>query len=171
MYEQSILQDLLGLPRYQPPPPTASTASHETSDANNRLGTSRQARSRQAVEKAWGEADMDLETSDGDLMPSRFASPDGEEESRYSTRHPRKRRRVNSPKSNSTRPDTIFVEASEEEEVNAPQVLPEPDTSTLRGPREGMVQPRDASPDGRVEARRAYWASKGMSGGGLEESD
>lgn len=146
LYEQSILQDLLGLPRYRPP------ASHGPSGAGN---TPHRDRSRQAVEKAWG---VDLEDSDRHLMPYRRASPDMDEESRYSTRYPRKRRRVD----NGRQQDTVFVEASEDEAVMKPQV--QRATSASRASRE-------ETRDEKVEARRVYWASKGMSGGGYEESD
>jgi hypothetical protein len=161
LYEQSTLHNLLGLPRYRPP---ERNAAREPSGISHTLPRHQ---SRRAVELAWGEADMEPEGPEEDL-PSRLNAPDVEEESRYSTRYPRKRRRVDSPKTNGTRPDAVFVEASEEDEQFVPPVVPH--SSSSRISREGSVQLRDAF-DGRAEARRAYWASKGMSGGGLEESD
>lgn len=91
--------------------------------------------------------------SDQDVLPLHRHSPDVEEESRYTNRYLNKRRRIGTPKQNGTRSIPLFLEASEDE-------------LSSRGSRKRSVQHRGA-----VEARRAYWASKGMSGGGLEESD
>lgn len=159
LYEQSTLQNLLGLPRYRPPEPT--TLPPRLPDAPSRT------RSRRAVEMAWDEADMDIEDSDDDILRARrrrMYSP--EEESRYSG-YPRKRRRVDSPKYNGRPANAIFVEESEEEAATA-FVTHVNHVSTSA--RKGSGQPRDAPTNGKVEARRAYWASKGTSGGGLGES-
>jgi hypothetical protein len=170
LYEQSTLQNLLGLPRYQPTPVTAA---RETVTSRSRLSVGSKhlsaSRSAKVVESAWGEADMDLAYSDEELVASHLPSPGAEDESRYSNRHARKRRRLGTVDTNGKRQDAIFVADSEEEEG---LVISPVDHHSSEESGAGTVEPgvNDAR-NGRLEARRAYWASKGMSGGGLEDSD
>ena len=154
--EQNTLQNSLRLPPYRPPETTAPRVSSGMSN------TPLQQQSRNAVDSGLGEADMDLEDSDKDFVPSHVKFTVKLEENRYFTRS--KRRRIGSLEPNGTISDPVFVEESDEGEPFVPQ------KRDLSISREGSTQQKDERNE-RIEARRAYWASKGMSGGGLEESD
>ncbi|KAF8516959.1 hypothetical protein BU17DRAFT_92345 [Hysterangium stoloniferum] len=122
---------------------------------------SSRAHSARAVESAWGEADMDTGDSE-----SYRRSPETEE-SRYSNRRPRKRQRVNPLELNGSAPNqAIYVEDSDEDEEAVSHASK---GKSLPSPQAG-IGPRSHDP-GKIEARRAYWASKGSSGGRLEDGE
>ena len=114
------------------------------------------------MESAWGEADMDMGDSDKSAV-LHLRSSSTEEDSRYSNQHTRKRRRFGIT-NESNKPPDFFVSDSEEGELFS---------QSNRHPSDGgSTQPRQKDTrNDRLEAKRAYWASKGMSGGGLQDSD
>ncbi|KIJ44262.1 hypothetical protein M422DRAFT_30412 [Sphaerobolus stellatus SS14] len=158
LYYDGILHQMLGLPR-QPLPPVFSPPPLPPAQ-NSLIGLSR---SQEAVESAWEVADMDY--SDNDSPAHHHSSSDPEEESRYAAHNgPRKRRRLNGTSNANGNHDTLYIPDSEDSDE--PQIaLHIQDVPSREGPSKRPVDPE------KLEARRAYWASKGMSGGGLEDSE
>jgi len=155
LYDRGTLQNILGIPRQPPPPPVNSPPP---------LPPSSNGVSRRAVESAWDEADIDMDYSESDA-PSHHSLSDGQEESRYTTHNPRKQqRRTNA---NGKNHDTLYVAASDEDDSDEPQIAVHLATGS-----EGLIKPTKTPVDlEKIEARRAYWASKGLPGGGMEDSD
>lgn len=150
LYDQGTLQNILGIPRRPAPPPPKDSPPPLPPN-----GVSRNPSAKAAVESAWGEADMD---KDSDAASHQSLS-DGEEESRYTS--PRKRQRRNG-----NNHDTIYVAATDEEDSDEPQIAVHlATTAEVKATKSNNFDPE------KVEARRAYWASKGLPGGGMEDSD
>lgn len=147
LYDRSTLQNLLGIPLKDKEDPTIDTLTrNEASDA---------------VRGAWRNGSDMEESEDEQVMDNHKTNSDVEEKSLYSTRNSQKRRRLGNL--NREEMSAIYVAESEGEGDQSEYDSESELTDDHGPPLERRHNPRPSSSS--TQARRAYWASKGLSGG------
>lgn len=143
LYDRGALQHLLGIP---------------FSEKKHTIDLPTQNEALVAVERAWRNS-SDMEESEVE-QENHKANSDSEEQSLYSLRGSWKRRRIGSPGFIRNELNTVYVAESEADQNESGDDL-NPDSNSERR----YSQPLLSTSKSDVQARRAYWASKGLSGG------
>ncbi|GJJ12300.1 hypothetical protein Clacol_006541 [Clathrus columnatus] len=150
LYDRGILQNLLGI---------------ISNNGRTYTKTLRQTEALEVVEQAWrNNSDIGEESESEHASGSGSqGNSDTEETSRYSVRSPPKRRRIGSLDSFGRKEmNAIYVAESEDGEVGEDESEAGSTELILERPRP-VSKPSSFKSDS--QARRAYWASKGLSGG------
>lgn len=154
LFHQGTLQSMLSLPLH--PRQSSIPLNSNLSDSDLRR------QSAQAVESAWHEFDSSYDHTEEQSVQPNPSSSDDEEDSRYNANKANKRRRVD-PLSEGP----VYMEESDDVDESDADLITAHPGGTLE---EKSVTNQIVDAE-KAKARRAYWASKGMPGGDLENSD